>query len=173
MAEAVDGMILDRPQLTYLWKLARLAPIGIAVEAGVYYGRSLAAWGQAREGRGQVVAVDLWKRGDAQREKFAANMRYAGLTVTRLECPSWDAPAMIGKPLAFVFVDADHSRECCARDIAAYAPLIMPRGILAFHDYGTWKGDVKGAVDAWQATAQWEQVGDPVGSIIAFYRQGE
>lgn len=38
--------------------------------------------------------------------------------------------------LDFVFIDADHSYEGCADDIAAWMPKVKPGGLLCGHDYG-------------------------------------
>lgn len=56
--------------------------------------------------------------------------------------------------LDFVFVDADHSYEACARDIAAWVGKLKPGGLLSGHDYAhpdfpAW--DVKRAVDEFAA----------------------
>jgi len=49
--------------------------------------------------------------------------------------------------LDFCYIDANHSFEAVAADIAAYFPKIRPGGILAGHDYcGCWPG-VMQAVD--------------------------
>ena len=50
----------------------------------------------------------------------------------------------------FVFIDADHSYEGCAADIAAWAPKVKPGGWLCGHDYDVPqfpKFGVKQAVD--------------------------
>jgi predicted O-methyltransferase YrrM len=52
-----------------------------------------------------------------------------------------------GRTFDFVFIDADHSYEGCAADIAAYLPLLAPGGLLAGHDYKPrWSGVIQ-AVD--------------------------
>ena len=48
--------------------------------------------------------------------------------------------------LDFCFVDADHSRDGCARDIRAYWKIVKHRGILCGHDYG--KEDLPGVTIA-------------------------
>lgn len=46
--------------------------------------------------------------------------------------------------LDFVFIDADHSYEGCARDIAAWAPKVRSGGMISGHDYNMkWPGVVK------------------------------
>ena len=52
------------------------------------------------------------------------------------------------RALDFVFIDAEHSYEAVAHDIAAWLPKIRPGGALTGHDYANprWP-DVKPAVD--------------------------
>src|SRR5205823_2583944 len=38
------------------------------------------------------------------------------------------------KPLDFLFVDADHSRDGVRRDFELYSPLVRVGGLIAFHD---------------------------------------
>jgi hypothetical protein len=55
----------------------------------------------------------------------------------------------------FVFIDADHSYEGCAADIAAWAPKVKPGGLLCGHDYDNPdfpEFGVKRAVDEYAAT---------------------
>ncbi len=167
----VSGM-LDEPQLGFLYELAAMAPDGPSAECGVYHGRSIASWAWARMGKGPVYGIDNWTSRGTAHDVFAANMAQVGLDIHVIDGDSWDAPAMIGEPVAFCFVDSCHGIMGIARDIVVWPDAIMPGGILAFHDYGTWKPTVavKAVVDAWQAWAQWEQIGDVVSSTIAFKR---
>ena len=159
-----DVARVDDTQLYWVYDLAAMAPDGIAVECGVHYGGSLLCWAEAREGRGEIVAVD-----SKFRPGFHMHLERYGFHPRLLQVLSWDAPAAIGEQVAFVFLDACHS-EPFAQDIAAWPDAIVPGGILAIHDYGTWKSPVvKREVDAWQAVAQWEYLGI-VGALIAFRR---
>ena len=154
----------DDSQLYWAYDLAAMAPDGIAVECGVRHGGSLLCWAAAREGRGEVVAVD-----SKVRPGFRMHLERYGLEPRILEVLSWDAPAVIGEQVAFCFIDADHGEPFC-NDIAVWPDAIVPGGILAFHDYGTWQSPViKREVDRWQAAARWECLGI-VGALIAFRR---
>ncbi len=154
----------DATQLYWLYDLASMAPDGIAVECGIHRGGSIACWAAAREGRGEIVANDY-----KVRPGFHVHMARCGISPRVLEASSWDVPALIGEPVAFCFIDADHGEPFC-QDIAAWPGAIMPGGILAIHDYGAWKSPVvKREVDRWQAAAQWEHLGT-VGALIAFRR---
>ena len=153
-------------ELRFLYKLASLAPPGIAVECGVYHGGSLVCWTGARDG--PFVAVDNWMFKNEHR--FRANMERYDLDVTVLSMNSWKAPACIDGKVAFCFIDALHDGKGIPNDIAVWPDKIMDGGIIAFHDYDTWKCKaVKQAVDKWQARAQWEFMG-LIGSTIAFRR---
>ena len=178
--------MLDAPQLGWLYDLARQAPDGLAVEAGVAAGGSFVCWAAAREGRGPLAAVDTWYadpaqgRGpDARRAPFLANLaRFSDLRHAQmLEMPSWEAPALLGPVVAFAFIDADHSFVAAVRDVAAWPPVVLPGGILVWHDYDVWKPTVgvKAAVDRWQRDADWEVLpfivdGRVRPGIIAFRR---
>lgn len=172
----VVGTMLDAPQLDWLYYLARSAPNGPAVEVGVWKGGSIVCWARARRGRGPVHAVDSWY-GDAAsavREKFVRNAGVSGLGIDLIDETGHVAAGRFAEgSVAFCFIDACHDDkedEGIRLDLAAWAPKIMPGGILAFHDYATWKCPaVQTTVDAWHAGAGWEKVG-LVGSAIAFRR---
>jgi hypothetical protein len=172
-----NAMIYDlgRPdvadwQPVWLWCLAQVAPDGVAVECGVAHGGSMATWVAAREGRGQVIAVDTKSRAGTK-ERLNAY----GYAIQYLECASWDAPGRIAGQVAFCFIDACHDETGISRDIAVWPDKIMPGGVLAFHDYDVWKPTVavKQYVDAWQAKAHWQwQYMGCIGALIAFRRPG-
>jgi predicted O-methyltransferase YrrM len=42
--------------------------------------------------------------------------------------------ALAGRPVDFLFIDGDHSREGVEGDFAMYSPLVREGGIVAFHD---------------------------------------
>jgi hypothetical protein len=77
------------------------------------------------------------------------------------------------QPLAFCFIDADHSIDGFPKDILPWAAKMMPGGIIVFHDYDVWKPSVvvKRYVDAWQSMVNWELLGQER-SCIAFRRPG-
>lgn len=190
LAMSVGGM-LDESQIGYLYDLAAQAPDGPACEVGVWKGRSFVGWAQARQGRGPLVAVDWWYQdqaitevldqnggktpaqiGNERKTSFVTTLAALGLADnTRvIQSLSWDAPALLDAPLAFCFIDACHDEFAIAKDVAVWPKAILPGGILAYHDYGTWKcPGIKRQVDKWQASANWEALG-VVGSTIAFRR---
>lgn len=190
-AMSVGGM-LDEAQIGYLYDLAQQAPDGAACEVGVWKGRSFVGWALGRQGRGPLIAVDWWYQdqdvtevldkehpgktpaqiGNERKVSFEITLGLMGLADnTRvIQALSWDAPALIPEPLAFVFIDACHDEFAIVKDVAVWPGAIMPGGVLAFHDYGTWKCPaIKKTVDAWNEQAKWERLG-LVGATIAFRR---
>jgi len=168
--------MLDTEQLEYLVELAGMAPDGTAVECGVWRGGSLIAWEGMRRGRGRVFAVDDWsgaqdQDGDKLERACRSNFQQWGVKATILTMQSWNAAFSVALPVAFCFIDADHSLHGIPRDVANWPDHIMPGGILAFHDYDVTNPRVvvKAVVDAWQYDAQWEDLG-LVGSTQAYRR---
>jgi predicted O-methyltransferase YrrM len=172
--ELIVGKRYNTPdERGFLYDLARRAPDGLAVELGVLFGGSFVTWTPAREGRGEIVAVDNWVNGvnaiPNVEAGFRKNCEHFGIQARIITSNSWDARKLVGERIAFCFVDADHM-EGVAKDIRAYAPRMMPGGIMAFHDYYISKPiKVRSSVDAWIRQARWPSVGT-VGSVVAFRR---
>ena len=154
-----------REEAYFLWDLADQAPDGTAVEAGILNGASLLVWARARVDRGQVYAIDY-----KNRAVMRANIKRSGLDIKVLIGNSWERIKDVPGLLAFAFIDAGHTEDRFPKDLAAYAPRIMPGGIICFHDYKTYpeRGFVIGKhVDKWAEAEGWELIGR-AGSIIAF-----
>ena len=155
-------------ELRNLYNLALIAPAGAAVEIGVRTGGSFLCWACAREGRGNLYAVDDWS---SKTEKlFYDNAKAYNIPVIIIGKKSAEAADDITEPLAFVFVDGSHDIGIWD-DVQLWPEKVMPGGIIAFHDYGVWKPTVKvkPAVDQWQSRAKWYPIRQ-VGSTVAFMR---
>ena len=172
-----EGIVmLNAEQLGFVYDMAERAPHGLSIEAGVMCGSSVLTWHVARFVRGQAYAVDIEKR-----PEFEGNQERYNLPVVFLKGKSWEVAGKFVERFAFCFIDADHTEAGIPKDIAAYTPLIMPGGIILFDDYGRDKPGVvvQKYVDAWNAKAQWPEVGRvPIpgkrgGWIIAFQRPEE
>lgn len=73
---------------------------------------------------------------DAYMARSIAVVGFAGDRAKIMAIASHKAAALIEDvSLDFVFIDADHSYEGCAADIAAWLPKLKPAGILSGHDY--------------------------------------
>lgn len=165
--QAIDGdsMLYNRKtncpdderdrELKWIYHLAEIAPDGPAVECGVGNGGTLKCWSVAREGRGQIIAVDIKPQQPIE-------------GVIQYKMRSDRVPPHIVGQVAFCFIDADHSEGGIRADLTVWPDKIMPNGILAIHDYGSpHEPAIKKVVDEWQAKVRWELVGQ-VGSLVAF-----
>lgn len=154
-------------ELRNIYRLAEMAPDGAACEIGVKHGGSLACWACAREGRGELIAVDT-----KFRPSFYDTLDRYDLH-PELYANGSDAAALeVSEPLAFLFVDGDHGAQIW-NDIENWTPKMMIGGIIAFHDFGVYKITVQvaTAVTVWQRDQgeHWRKLGQ-VGSTIAFVR---
>lgn len=82
-----------------------------------------------------------------------------------------------GRPVDFLFVDGDHTREGVARDFADYGPLVRSGGIIAFHDIvhrqaietnqvGAFWDELKRHANGWEELVdQLDQVGFGIGLL--------
>lgn len=127
------------------------------VEVGVLFGRNSALLLQQLP-RLQLAMVDRWAEppaggsyqasGDVnafhsaakfQRLKWRAaeNTRFAADRRELIQEASPGAAARFEDASQdFVFIDADHSKEGCAADVAAWWPKVKPGGWIGGHDYG-------------------------------------
>ena len=144
-AESVSGKTTPK-ELLFLMSLAQDAPAGTAVEVGALHGRSMLAWSTKRRGRGDMLVVD-----DLCRDTLKRNLPE---DITLIKGISWEVAENL-PCLAFCFIDADHG-EVFAKDLAAYVPLIVPGGVIAFHDYEPDRFAVKPLIDEWQESEPWD-----------------
>jgi len=143
------------------------------VEVGTWCGKSAAFMGVEIVNSGKNIffdVVDTWEGSQNYQEQvdyvaahggsvlsiFQSNMTNGGLTLGNVAqqinvVTSDGAAAAAGYDnvsLKFVFIDADHSLEVVAAQIAAWWPKVKSGGILAGHDYNESNfPDVKTAVD--------------------------
>lgn len=73
---------------------------------------------------------------EARFQKALAVARSAGPRCRILRMDSVQAASEFAdRSLSFVYIDGDHSYGGCRRDILAWAPKVMPGGVIAGHDY--------------------------------------
>jgi MMP 1-O-methyltransferase len=157
-AEAAPGFMPAGEGLA-LYAAALTATVdGPLLEVGTWMGKStlyLAA--AARERKTHVVTVDHhrgseehqpgWDYHDAALvdpvvgkvdtlPHYRRTTATAGVedVVVAVVAPSETLAALWSTPLAFVFLDGSHTDESAQRDLAAWAPHLMPGGTLAIHD---------------------------------------
>jgi len=157
--------LVHRDGLNFLCQLARQAPDGTGVEVGIYVGSSLIAWSLIREGRGDCIGIDNWAYAEQgtpqQREKCYHNIEVAGSPARVLEMDSVEAAETVQAPLAFVFIDGDHSYASVKQDIELWTTKVASGGVVAFHDYGAKRHPgVRQAIDEWQLRTPWTFLGE-------------
>lgn len=142
-----------------LYHLAMMTDARATAEVGVFTGYVSHALGLAMKQRGGIhYAVDI--RQDWL-DDFAALAAEHGLPV---ECR---LPGAI-PPVDILHIDANHTYEGVAADIAMYAECVKPGGFICFHDYITAKlaGDrpcgVRRAIEEWLGD-EWEYI------VLPFY----
>jgi len=126
------------------------------LEVGSWCGDSAVVLGNvAKRNNGKLFCIDWWKGNigtDLERTAmhqdvfhvFWRRMKKRGLAATAVPIrASSDVVAQVLRQRRFdmVFIDADHRYEQVKRDIANYAPLVKPGGILCGHDCEGWAED--------------------------------
>ncbi len=154
LVASMDGWFTDA-EGEYLYRHALKAPsTGVFVEVGSWKGKStiwLAHASRARAGV-KVYAVDPHTGSPEHHEKFGEvytfdifkeNIKSAGVEdmVVPLKKTSEEAAReWDGTPIAFLWIDGDHSYEMVKKDFEVWSPYLVEGGIVAFHDTDTWEG---------------------------------
>lgn len=138
----------DRWELTTLASRVRDIQPQVIVELGTRGGGTLFTWSQSSDALRLLVSVDLpggihgggypVQRAKLYRQ-FTANRPQCRLELLRLDSQSEATVAHIksllaGRPIDFLFIDADHRYEGVKRDFQLYSPLVRPGGLIGFHD---------------------------------------
>ena len=154
VAAKIDGW-LGKREGPYLYALARSMPSrGVIVEIGSWKGKSTVWLAKAAESINgpDVFAIDPHVGGPdldkvglfnvRTEAEFLENMRTAGLShrVHAIVKSSMSALEEWREPVAFVWIDGDHSYESVAQDFYGWSKYLTPRGIIAFHDTYSWEG---------------------------------
>jgi uncharacterized Rossmann fold enzyme len=94
------------------------------------------AAGNGEDGLGEFHGSLSQDEQDHYYEATQAAVQFAGKRALILRETSLSASVDVPDgALDFVFIDADHSYECCLEDIKAWLPKIKPGGFISGHDY--------------------------------------
>jgi len=149
-----DGM-MPPEQLLAVYRLAVEWPgRGDVVELGSWVGltTSYLATACRVRGEGRVHAVDTFegtkegggryrsveKYGGSTLQTFADNLDRAGvgdLVETFVGYTAEVVQRYCGRPVRMLLIDADHSYAAVRTDFELWSPLVMPGGLIVFHDY--------------------------------------
>lgn len=157
------GITQQPEEIRWLYELVRAERARTVVEIGLDEGGTLFLWTRASEPDARIVSVDTRPAGPfgvrspfpLARRGFARASQRVDLVmpadshdpVTRVRVES----LLGGRPVDFLFIDGDHSREGVWADFELYSPLVRPGGIVAFHDVSenTYPA-VQGVRDFWR-----------------------
>jgi hypothetical protein len=151
----------------------RLGPGALCVDVGVWCGWTaclLAAGGATVLAVDTFRASDRWTGGDGSLgrlggvrwgtlDKYAAMVGRAGLggRIVAVQALSVEAAGAMAEGVAdLVFLDADHSRAAVAADVAGWASVVKPGGILCGDNWRDIE-EVKQGVRAALAAMQWPE----------------
>ena len=138
----------DRWEITTLAQHVAAIEPKVIVELGTRGGGTLFIFAQCSPALEHVISVDLpggihgggysLPRGKLYRE-FVANKPQCKLDLLRRDSQQPSTVEHVrsllkGKPIDFLFIDADHRYEGVKRDFELYSPLVRPGGLIAFHD---------------------------------------
>ena len=138
----------DRGELTTLATRVRSVNPQVIVELGTRGGGTLFTWSQCADSIRLLVSVDLpggihgggytSQRAKLYRQ-FVANRPQCQLELLRMDSQSESTVNHLkgllkGRPIDFLFIDADHRYEGVKRDFELYSPLVRSGGLIAFHD---------------------------------------
>jgi predicted O-methyltransferase YrrM len=158
-----------------LYLLAAEGPAaGAIVEIGSFMGRStiVLATGSMSSRREKVTAVDHF-RGSPEHQinpalvaervvynHFMQNLRKAGVAehVQPIIASSQEAVAGWQGPIRLLFIDADHAYESTKQDFQLWSPFVVPGGLIAFHDVGSWPGVTQFYNELLGSGQGWEQI---------------
>jgi hypothetical protein len=92
--------------------------------------------GNGEEGLGEFHGSLNQHEQDHYYESTVKAVRFAGQRALIMRSTSLAVASKVpDESLDFVFIDADHSYECCLADIKAWLPKIKPGGFISGHDY--------------------------------------
>jgi len=140
------GMVQRREEIQWLFELVRAARPRVVLEIGFAAGGTFFLWSRAAAPDAHLLAIDTrptgcfsgWSPFPVVRRGFALDSQRVRLLM-RSDSHSETtrrhvAELLDGRPVEFLFIDGDHSRDGVWQDFNMYSPLVAPGGLIAFHD---------------------------------------
>ena len=121
---------LTNDEEAVLIALAKLVKDGVIINIGVEFGRSVAALAQ---GDRPVFGYDIRLLPSTPKNMLEAGLSTEDVILQELssvEAATFWKPKSVG----MIFIDGDHSYAGVRADIEAWRGLLIPNGIVAFHD---------------------------------------
>lgn len=183
-AHGVEGWMTDG-QARRLWRAARSVATGQIVEIGSFRGRSTIVLAHAAEPGVGVIAIDPHGggdrgpqeispdaiRGDADFDRFHANLRAAGVDdrVRHVRRPSSQALREVDGPLALLYVDGAHRYRPALDDLRRWGERVAPGGRMLIHDSFNAVGVMLAQLRLLLVSDRWRYVGRS-GSLAEYER---
>ncbi len=162
-------------QALRLWRAARSVASGQIVEIGSFRGRSTAILALAAQPGVGVVAIDPHGggdrgpqeitpdaiRGDADFDRFHANLRAAGVDdrVRHIRRPSSQALSEVDGPVTLLYVDGAHRYRPALDDLRGWGERVAPGGTMLIHDSFNAVGVMLAQLRLLVASDRWRYVG--------------
>ena len=165
-----------------LMKFAEEGPgTGEIVEIGSWMGKSTAwlAIGAQKKSNAKVTAIDHFKGSPEHQpgqpfsseelkqngttfHKFIENINSLGLIdyVDTIIATSEEAVKNWTKTIRLLFIDGNHSYENTKQDFCLWFPFVCNKGIICFHDVGTWEGCTKFYQELIQSSNKVREIAD-------------
>jgi predicted O-methyltransferase YrrM len=145
-AEAEIGIAQKREEIRWLFELVRAKRPRVVLEIGLDFGGTLFLWSRAAATDAHLLAIDtrppgrlgMWSGFPLVRRGFAVASQRVSLVMGRDSHSETTfrrvAKLLGGRPVEFLFIDGDHSRDGVWQDFQTYSALLAPGGLIAFHD---------------------------------------
>jgi len=125
------------PEFETLLELYRRFRPARVLEVGTYHGGTLYHWLRNANAGTKIVSVDSYAVGVDNRHLYADwTPDNVSLTVIAADCHAPDTIAQVAglAPFDWLFIDAGHYYQEVKDDWDNYMPLVLPGGIVCFHD---------------------------------------
>lgn len=159
----LSGICQQRSEIAGFLSFLRKSPPRVVLEIGTAKGGTVLLWAAVAADDACIITIDLPQGpfGGGHRRSQGWLYRRFGRKNQRLHFLGGDShdPLIVervkrilrGRPVNFLFIDGDHSREGVERDYQMYRPLVGLEGIIAFHDIVPGPPEAVGGVpDFWQ-----------------------
>lgn len=145
----------DRFEIQEMAKLVSSKSPKVIVEIGTYKGGTLFIWTRTNPQAELVVSIDLpggqYGGGyDSRREKLYSLFAYdrPGTRMKFIRGNSHESETaeslkrmLNGRPIDFLYIDADHTYTGVKTDFELYFPMVAKNGIIGFHDIRNMKSN--------------------------------
>jgi predicted O-methyltransferase YrrM len=128
-------------EITELFDAVRKLNPKVICEIGTDRGGTLYLWSKTIKPDGLIVSIDLPRTYRKSLNRFFHMAFFENQHVGFLRensqtyaCREKVQEILKGKPIDFLFIDADHSYEGVKKDFQLYSPLVRKSGLIAFHD---------------------------------------